>query len=106
MQLLVQGKRAPSASCGRDQVFKDLAGKRQPENIQKSLTMKLLSLEEELWQDACNVFIDDLEDMAECTEKFSDDKQFVHTGKASAQRDQARLQERVDRELMKFHKDK
>lgn len=107
MQMLVWGKRVPAASCGRDHVFKDLAGKRQPGNIQKSLTTKLVSLEEELWQGACNVFIGDLEDVAEHTEKFSDDKQFVHTG--------ARLRlggiwpgcrRGLTGELMKFNKDK
>lgn len=60
--------------------MKDLAGKRQPGNIQKSLTTKLLSLGEALWQDACNVLTGDLEEIAECTEKLSDGKQFVHAG--------------------------
>lgn len=66
-----------------------MAWERQPGNIQKSLTTKLLCLEEDLQQDARNecstagiwtapaqlhVFISDLEDMAERTLKFADDK--------------------------------
>lgn len=96
----------------------------QPGNIQKSLTTKLLCLVDDLQRDALNecgtagictgpaqLHADDLEDIAERTLKFADDKKFggavgTHRGRAAAQRDLGRLQERADGELMKFSKDK